>query len=174
MLESGHATQIPASARRDYQHLSVAMDSLRDFLDTPKGKTVAVSLFVVSLIVIYCSSRSALGPSEAAQLSSRRIMVCSQTLKPFEITIHAGTRFPCKSPHSGRDTGYPAELCYWTRDGQIKEKPTAVLLNSQSGKPGATFCPECCRLVVPRNPPPIAGKPPPTEQEYRRPVRSEE
>jgi hypothetical protein len=150
------------------------METLREFLDMPKGKAVAGALIVVALVAIYYTGRDTLGSSEAARLSTRRIMVCSQTLKPFEITIREGTRFPCLSPHSGRDTGYPAELCRWTRDGQIKDQPTAVLLNSRAGRPGPTFCPECGRLVVSRNPPPIAGKPPPTEHEYRRLDRPEE
>ncbi|MFI5381882.1 MAG: hypothetical protein ACHRHE_21495 [Tepidisphaerales bacterium] len=150
------------------------METLREFLDTPKGKAAAGLLIVVALAAAYYSYRGSLGAGEAARLSSRRLMVCSETLKPFEITIREGTQFPCKSPYSGRETGYPAELCFWTRDGRIKDKPTAVLLNSLVGKPDPTFCPDCGRLVVSRNPPPVAGRPPVTRDEHGRRGRSEE
>jgi hypothetical protein len=150
------------------------METLRELLDTPKGKAVAGLLIAVAVVAVYYSYRANVGASEAARMSSHRFMVCSETLKPFEITVKEGTRFPCKSPYTGRDTGYPAELCFWTRDGQIKDKPTPVLLNSQVGKPGPTFCPECGRLVISRNPPPVPGRPPVTQDEYNRHGRSEE
>jgi hypothetical protein len=64
------------------------------------------------------------------------------------------------------NTGYPAEACYWTADGGTKTEPTWVLMNAVLGKPGPTFCPDCGRLVVARNPMPGPGvKPPPTQQE---------
>ncbi len=144
------------------------MEALREFLDSPKGKVAAGLLVLAGLLAIYYSVRNNLGPSEAARMSSERFMVCAETNQSFKITVKPGLEFPCKSPYSGRNTGYPAELCYWTRDGQIKQSPTCVLLNSVINKPGPTFCPECGRLVVPRNPPPVAGKAPPTEEEYRR------
>lgn len=59
-------------------------------------------------------------------------------------------------------TGKPAfraELCYWTAEGGIKETPTPVLLNRHVGRPEPTYCPDCGRLVVPLNPPPVAGVP---------------
>ena len=60
---------------------------------------------------------------------------------------------PVKSPHSGKETGYEPERCYWTADGKPKPEPTYVLLNAAVGKPGPTFCQDCKRLVVGLNPP---------------------
>jgi hypothetical protein len=93
--------------------------------------------------------------------------ICSETLKPFDYELKEGDSIPVLSPFTGKKTGYPAELCYWTKEGKIKETPTPVLLNELVGKPGPTFCPDCGRLVVGRNPPPQAGAaPPPTQAEY--------
>ncbi len=74
---------------------------------------------------------------------------------------------PVKSPFTGKETGYKAELCFWTKDGSTKTDPTAVLMNDDVGKPGPTFCPDCGRLVVHHNPVPGPhSKPPPTREEY--------
>ena len=74
---------------------------------------------------------------------------------------------PVLSPFSGKNTGYPAELCYWTKDGSIKTDPTPVLLNTYIGDNSPTFCPDCGRLVVGHNPRAVAGAhAPPTKQEW--------
>jgi hypothetical protein len=94
--------------------------------------------------------------------------VCAQTGKAFTVELKDGLSIPVRSPYSGQQTGYPAELCYWTKDGKPKDEPTAVLLNSWVGKRGPTFCPDCGRLVVGRNPEPAPDrKPPPTREEYQ-------
>ena len=107
-----------------------------------------------------------LGPSPAVLASTHGQFICAQTLKPFALTITPGMTLPVPSPYSGKNTGYPAELCYWTSDGRIREAPVAVLLNSCLGKPGPTFCPDCGRLVRSRNPLPVPGSPPPTRQQF--------
>lgn len=95
-----------------------------------------------------------------------RIFVDATTGKGFYHELEKGESIPVKAP-SGDMSGYPAELCYWTKDGQIKSDPTPVLLNSWIGKPGPTFCPDCGRLVVPNNPRPRPGdRPPPTREQY--------
>jgi hypothetical protein len=97
----------------------------------------------------------------------RAVYVCSETLKPFDYELKVGDTIPVLSPYTGRQTGYPAEMCSWTKDGTVKERPTAVLLNSFAGKPEPTFCPDCGRLVVPHNPAPQAGAAPPvTKDKY--------
>jgi hypothetical protein len=66
-------------------------------------------------------------------------------------------------------------LCFWTADGRPKAEPTPVLLNVLVGKPAPTFCPDCARLVVGRNPGAEPGAaPPPTREAYeqRRAARS--
>ncbi|HWP41385.1 MAG TPA: hypothetical protein VNL70_10705 [Tepidisphaeraceae bacterium] len=105
--------------------------------------------------------------SEAARLANQRIFVCAQTGKAFSVELRQGLSIPVKSPYTGQPTGYPAELCYWTKDGKPKDEPTAVLMNRWVGKSGPTFCPDCGRLVVGHNPPASPDrKPPPTRQEY--------
>lgn len=144
------------------------IERFREFLRTGGGQAVAIGVGVVGLIAIVWSIRSNLGPSEAASLSRERIYVCSETGKPFKVKLTAETKIPVRSPHSGKDTGYPAELCFWTKTGEVNKEPTAVLLNQAVGKRGPTFCPDCGRLVTAYNPPPMpGGKPPPTKQEYR-------
>jgi hypothetical protein len=93
--------------------------------------------------------------------------ICSETGKSFTHRVEVGESIPIQSPYSGKETGYPAEPCFWTTDGHTKTEPTWVLLNEAVHKPGPTFCPDCGRLVVGRNPLPVPGmKPPPTQAEY--------
>jgi hypothetical protein len=144
------------------------MNGLREFWDTTAGKLTATGLLLVGLAVAAFMVLRTVGPSEAVRASRERLFICAQTGKPFEFELKEGTTFPTYSPHSGKQTGYPAELCYWTKDGQSKDEPTPVLLNSWVGKAGPTFCPDCGRLVVGHNPPPGPDvKPPPTQAEYR-------
>jgi len=142
------------------------MGFLQDMLRTRGGRIVAFSLTAVGFVALAIAMTSVFGDDEATRLARERIFVCSETLKPFEYTLVIGDSIPVKSPHSGKNTGYPSELCYWTKDAKIKQDPTPVLLNMAVGKPGPTFCPDCGRLVVPHNPYPVEGKPPPTQAEY--------
>ncbi len=84
--------------------------------------------------------------------------VCAKTLKHFQHRLTPGESFPVVSPHSNERSGYPAEKCYWTKDGRAKLEPTFVLLNEYLGKPGPTLCPDCGRLVEPHNPLPPSEK----------------
>jgi hypothetical protein len=139
------------------------MQSFRKTLEGPAGKVIAVAFVLIGGLAAYLSLRGG-GPT-AGDLSRQRVLIDSETNKSFNYELKAGENFPVKAPSGGK-TGYPAEACYWTRDGQVKAEPTYVLLNQMLGKPGPTYCPDCGRLVVPRNPRPAEGdKPPPTEAE---------
>ncbi len=139
---------------------------LRRFLNTNGGKIVAAVVMIVLLGLAGYAIWDNLGASDASKLSTDRMFIDSKTGKPFEHTLRPGDVIPVKAP-SGENTGYPAELCYWTPDGKIKQNPTPVLVNGRMGKPGPTFCPDCGRLVVVHNPAPDANtKPPPTKGEY--------
>src|SRR6185503_17783054 len=129
----------------------------RNFMDSPAGKVTAGAVLVIAAIAVYLSVRANFGSSTAAALSRDRTFICAETKKPFEYTLKVGDQIPVKSPHSGKNTGYPAELCYWTKDGEIKDDPTPVLLKSHLGERGPTFCPDCGRLVVGHNPRPNPG-----------------
>jgi hypothetical protein len=143
------------------------MNGLREFFNSTAGKITGIVVLLVGAVVLFMMFRTFLGPGEAARLSADRMFIDSTTGKPFEHTLKAGDVIPVKAP-SGGNTGYPAELCYWTADGKIKSDPTPVLVNGRMGKPGPSFCPDCGRLVVVHNPPPVAGKPPPTKAEYEK------
>jgi hypothetical protein len=139
-------------------------EKLRQFFATNIGKATAVLLFSLGIYGAWFG----LGNVEADRvaLTRERVFVCSETGKIFQHTVKIGDTFPLRSPHSGKETGYRAEACYWTRVGQIKTAPTWVLLNQSVGKPGPTFCPDCDRLVTEMNNPPVQGHPaPPTQEE---------
>ncbi len=130
---------------------------VREFFRTSAGRYAAIALVVLAVCLCAWSIRNNLGVNEAAQMSAERVFICVETGQPFELEMTAGMRFPVRSPHSDKDTGYPAELCYWTTDGKVKDDFTAVALNEQLGEPGATYCPDCSRLVVRYNPKPTDG-----------------
>lgn len=99
--------------------------------------------------------------------ANTRWFVCAETLKAYKVDLGSVDTIPAPSPYSGKNTGYPAELCYWNADGTAKTEPTPVLLNANKNDPAPTFCPDCGRLVVGRNPMPGEGvRPPPTRAEY--------
>src|SRR5215203_5757959 len=102
----------------------------REFFRTGAGKYAAMGLVVIALGICAWSIVSNLGADEAFALSSGRVFICSEAKKPYNVTIKAGMKIPYDSPFSGKPTGYPAELCYWTKDGKIKTDPTPVLMNS--------------------------------------------
>ena len=144
------------------------MQALKSFLETPRGRVAVIAAGILSLAFLYNSFRVSFGTSSAVSLSKERIFICSETGRSFPVTLEAGMPIPLHSPYSGKNTGYPAELCYWTAEGTVKSTPAAVLMNSVLGKKGATFCPDCHRLVVGHNPPAKEGVPPPlTEIEYQ-------
>ena len=144
------------------------MEKIREFLRSTGGRITAVALILIAAGALFFSMRGFFGRSEAASVASDRTYICAETGKPFQHTLARGERPPVDSPHSGKRTGYPAELCYWTADGHVADKPTPVLLNEYAGTKGPTFCKVCGRLVVGHNPFPHEGMtPPPTQAEYQ-------
>ena len=140
---------------------------MRDLLNSKAGRTVATLVGILGIGVIVWTVKANFGASDGAASSRDRVFICAETLKPFNHELREGESVPVYSPHSGKQTGYPAELCLWTKEGKVKDKPTPVLLNEWAGKKGPTFCPDCGRLVVAHNPPPQAGsKPPPLKEQY--------
>ena len=142
------------------------MSKLRNFLRGPAGKLLAVVVISIGLFVLYLNGRSLLGESQVASNSRDRIFIDAESGKAFEHRLQIGDTYTIESPYTHKKTGYPAELCYWTKDGQRKHDPTPVLLNQYKGKKGPTFCPDCGRLVVPMNP--IGQSAPPTEADYKK------
>jgi hypothetical protein len=92
--------------------------------------------------------------------------ICTETGRVFRHKNVLGETLPIYSSYSGKNTGMPAEACYWSADGHPKSDPTWLLLNEETGKSGPTFCPDCGRLVVGHNPRPGPGvRAPPTKAE---------
>jgi hypothetical protein len=142
------------------------IEKLKLLIATTGGKVVAALLSVV----LICSSVYAFRQylkGDTPDDAFYSTYVCSETGKSFRHRNELGETTPILSPYSGKNTGYPAEACYWTADGHVKKDPTWVLLNSQIGKPEPTFCPDCGRLVVGHNPDAVEGhRPPPTREEW--------
>jgi len=141
--------------------------------DSPKSSNALRMLGFLAIIVIaagvmYYLGQNYLNKSESSAVPPPdRVFIDAETNKPFTYQVKINETIPVSSPFSGKKTGYPAEMCYWTADGKIKETPTPVLLNETVGKEGPTFCPDCGRLVVGHNPRPAEGStPPPTKEEY--------
>jgi hypothetical protein len=126
----------------------------------------AAAAVAVLILVVHAFS----GNSGAGEDSHHRWFVCAETQRPFRARVEIGTSIPVMSPFSHRATGYPAELCYWTKEGTITREPTPVLLRRflDPADNSPTFCPDCGRLVVAHNPPPIQGQVPPTQEEWLR------
>ena len=121
-------------------------------------------------------ANTCLDRSRAAARSADRIFVDARTGKQFGYRLSKEETVPVPSPHSGGErVGYEAEPCYWNADGSYKSSPTWVLPKVKADpEAGPTFCHDCGRLVVPRNPEPYRGaKPPPTQAEYKPPTRRE-
>ncbi len=137
-------------------------DRIRDLLQTRAGMIAALGAVAIALYLGVSSLAGVLGSSPAAALSRHRLFICAETGKSFQRDVSTGAALPVTSPYSGARSGYPAELCYWTLDGGIRQEPTPVLLNSYVGRKGPTFCTDCDRLVRAWNPRPVPGEPPPT------------
>ncbi len=140
---------------------------LREFLNSPQGRAILAFLAVAMIGVATYFIWGMIGPSEAEAIARDRMFIDAKTMKPFSHELKFGEFIPVDAP-SGEKTGYPAELCFWTKDGKAKPDPTPVLLGQTIGKSGPTFCPDCGRLVVGHNPQPGPDvKVPPTEAEYK-------
>ena len=142
---------------------------MREFLQKPAGKIIAV---VVVLIGLGAIGYSMFGGADVVSQARDQIFVDASTGQSFPHELIKGEVPPVMAP-SGKKAGYPSEKCFWTEDGHVKATPDYVLMNDFIGKPGPTFCPVCHRLVVAHNPPAVDGaKPPPTMAEYatRHPV----
>ena len=142
------------------------MNGIRELLESKAGKAVGVALAVVAVGLMVWILVGQFGASTATAYSRDRTYIDATTGESFEHTLQAGDKNPIDAPSGGK-TGYPAEWCYWTADGKMKQEPTAVLLETYKGNAGPTFCPDCGRLVVIHNPGAMPGlEPPPTKAEF--------
>jgi hypothetical protein len=142
--------------------------AIKDLLQHSGGKAVGVGF---ALLAIGFMAWMLLVPDAASSMAddtNYRIFIDADG-NSFRHRVTVGEETGPKGP-TGKE-GFPAELCYWTKDGKPKSTPTAVLMNTFKGKPEPTFCPDCDRLVRPLNPPADLGAGqtapvPPTRQEW--------
>jgi len=137
------------------------LEQLHNFLQTRNGKIVSGILIGLGVLSIIMSVRTSFSSSDAVAQSRDRIYICAETGKTFRVELKAGMATPIESPYSGKATGYPPELCYWTAGGSVKKEPTFVVMKKMKGEKGPTFCPDCHRRVVNDNPVARAGATPP-------------
>jgi hypothetical protein len=141
------------------------IEQFRRFLSSPAGKVVAVAV-TLGLLGVAIYSAKAFFRGDTPDAAFTKMYIDTDTGKPFPHEPQIGETTPILAP-GGKNTGMPAEACYWTKDGQIKTEPTWVLLNSEVGKPEPTFCPDCGRIVVGHNPQPVPGRSaPPTREQW--------
>jgi hypothetical protein len=141
------------------------IEQLRRFLSSPAGKVVAV-VAVLGLLGAAIYSVRTFFKGDTPPSAFSKMYIDTETGKSFMHENQIGESLPIVSP-SGKNTGMPAEACYWTADGRVRKDPVWVLLNSEKGLPEPTFCPDCGRLVVGHNPQPGAGRSlPPTREEW--------
>jgi hypothetical protein len=119
--------------------------------------TIAAVFGIVAALVILGYQIMG-GPPSAAEMSTRLVLIDSESGEVFRnFRIAEGESAPWANPSTGRRTLFPAEKCFWTKDGKAKLEPTYVLLNEYAGKDGETKCPDCGRRVTGRNPMPPAA-----------------
>jgi len=122
-----------------------------------KQLLIVAAIAVVSLLSLgYVVWTSVSAWRNSPELAARTMpVVDAETGKVYpEYRADRGASFPFKSPETGKNTLYPAEACYWTKDGKAKFPPNYVILNERLGKPGQTRCPECGKTVKLYNPMP--------------------
>jgi len=97
------------------------------------------------------------GSNKAVAAAGSRMYMCSDTGKTFSHTIREGEREPIECELCGKQTGYLAERCYWTKDATgewaAKLEPTYVILKTRLDPDSTekTYCPDCGREVKPHN-----------------------
>src|SRR5262249_13038675 len=134
---------------------AVSIPARRSPLSGGLGVVVVIVLLGVAGATTY---RAFTNPPPAKPVEQYVEMICAKTNKHFPHLLKENDAYPVLSPFSNERTGYPAERCFWTKDGNVKLEPTYVLLNEYIGKPGPTLCPDCGRLVEPHNPMPPPEK----------------
>src|SRR5688572_26366206 len=108
------------------------IDRLREFFKSPAGMAIAAVLVAIGLFFAVGAIRGFI-TTEAESLSSDRMFVDVKTNEPFSMDLEVGMKIPVKAP-SGGETGYPAEICEWNKDGSKRSEPFYVALNTWQGK----------------------------------------
>lgn len=107
-------------------------------------------LLLVAGILLYSTLRKI----DPADVTKSRRGIDPESGKVFMIRIVEGESAPWKNPDTGQRTLFPAEACYWTRDGKATLNPTFVFVKAYLGSKEKTYCPDCGREVRTHNPMP--------------------
>src|SRR5689334_20140646 len=99
------------------------LEDLRKFFQSRGGFVVAGVVGFLGLAAVIYAVKANFGTTEAESFTSDRWFIDAETGKPFHREIKAGMSIPLDAP-SGKKSGYPAEKCYWTKDGHVKSEPT--------------------------------------------------
>ncbi len=115
----------------------------------------AALLIVVGGLIVYRVRAAGADPGARSRV---RVAIDAESQRVFtRFKVADGAAVPWRNPRTGRRTLYPAEKCFWTRDGRFTTEPTYVLLNEYMGIAEPTICPDCGRVVVAHNPlPPLS------------------
>lgn len=122
--------------------------------DTLKAGFAVVCLIAATIFGYYQLTS---GGPDLASNSLYREVVDSKTGESFSnFSIgEDNSAFPYTNPKTGQRTLYPAERCYYTRDGKVKSTPTLVFVKQyENENAGETACPDCGRNVIRHNPAP--------------------
>ncbi|MBS0191346.1 MAG: hypothetical protein U0573_09790 [Phycisphaerales bacterium] len=112
---------------------------------------LAVSLAVLGYVAFSSISSYRNDPRRLARFSVVKDSETGEVIKEFPLPDEG---YPAVNPKTGKRTIYPAEACYWTKEGKAKLDPTYVILNAWFGKKDVTRCPDCGRTVTKSNPMP--------------------
>lgn len=141
LLEKPVVGSAPASAKAKRQ--------LPPWMRSNKTKVIlSVAMLVIAAIVMVFS----MSGQEMITDGKTRLAIDSETSQVYKIRLVDGETFPWKNPDTGKNSLYPVEKCYWTRDGKAKLEPTFVFVKSYAGIKEKTTCPDCGREVRPHNP----------------------
>lgn len=101
------------------------------------GVAGAILLVVAAILIL----TNLPGRSEAGEASRLRTLIDSKTSEVFEdFRIDEDQQPPYANPKTGNRTLYPAEACYWAKDGGAKLTPTYVFLREWIEPDAETMC----------------------------------
>jgi DNA-directed RNA polymerase subunit RPC12/RpoP len=125
-----------------------------------RARLKLVGAVVILVIAGTLMARYMTRTDSAGQFASDRIFKCAECGHDFEHTSQMGEIEPIPCPKCGKQAGYQAEKCYWTRDAsggwKAKVNPTYVLMKTRVDPSSTekTLCPDCNHVVVTHNPRP--------------------
>ncbi len=114
---------------------------------------------ILVIVLIVWSVWGAISGDDVAKAANTITHICAETGETFDIELKPDMPgVPRPNPKTGRNTLYPAEICYWNECGP--KGGTPVLMNTYAGREEPTYCPVCGHIVRFRNPRPPSSQAP--------------